>query len=186
MARSEEIRTEHLLLTPFSKEHISARYLGWLNDKDLMRYSEQRHRDHSYEACLEYLASFDDSPHYLWAIVEQRLGLGHIGNINAYVNVPNRLADMGIVIGEQAARGKGYALKAWTAVMHFLFNGGRIRKISAGALAVNTSMLNLMQRAGMTADGIRRRHYLYEGQEMDVVHMASFRQLTTGQNGEED
>ncbi|MFH1019056.1 MAG: GNAT family protein [Pseudomonadota bacterium] len=174
MARSEDIVTERLLITPLGKEHISSKYLGWLNDKDLMRYSEQRHRNHNSQSCLEYLRSFEDSPHHLWAIIEQQDGLGHVGNINAYVNEQNLLADIGIVIGERNAQGRGYALEAWRAVSAYLFDKVGIRKISAGTLAANTPMLKLMRQAGMVEDGIRKRHFLCDGQEMDVVHMALF------------
>ena len=37
-------------------------------------------------------------------------------------------------------------------------------------------MLKIMQRAGMKEDGVRRRHYLVEGREVDVVHMAFFKE----------
>lgn len=175
MALSQDIWTSRLRLTPFGVEHLTPRYLAWLNDRELMRYSEQRHRHHSRESCLAYLHSFADSPHYFWAIIGQEEGLGHIGNINAYVNEENFLADMGIVIGERHAQGQGYALEAWQAVVAYLFSSLGMRKVTAGTMVANRPMVELMRRAGMVEDGVRRRHYLCEGEEMDVIHMARFR-----------
>lgn len=176
MAISRGIRTARLLITPFTEGHITARYLGWLNDKVLLRYSEQRHRHHTHESCLRYLRSFDDSPNYFWAIEEQQSGLGHIGNISAYVDENNQVADIGILIGESGAQQKGYGLEAWRAVCAFLIEELGMRKISAGTVTANAAMLTIMQRAGMTADGVRRRHRLLDsGLETDVVHMALFR-----------
>lgn len=177
MARSADIVTSRLRITPFSLAHITPRYLSWLNDKELMRYSEQRHRSHTPESCQMYLQSFEDTPHYFWAIEEPHQGLGHIGNINAYVNEQNQLADMGIVVGERKAQGKGYALEAWQAVCVFLFGTAGLRKLTAGAMVVNTPMLNMMRRSGMAEDGVRQRHYLCDGQEVDIIHMALFRPL---------
>lgn len=175
MVDSPEIRTERLCLVPFQERHLSVRYLGWLNDRELMRYSEQRHKTHSLATCWAYWHSFAGTPNYFWAIEERREGLGHIGNMNAYVDLANQLADLGIVIGERAAKGKGYGLEAWLAVCSVLFQKGTIRKMTAGTLAVNMPMIKLMERAGMVKDGVRTRQYLVDGQEVDLIYGALFR-----------
>lgn len=187
MAESPEISTERLRLVPFQEHHLSARYLGWLNDRELMRYSEQRHRTHTLESCRGYWMSFAGTPNYFWAIEETTEGLGHIGNLNAYVNPPHRLADLGILIGEKTAHKRGYGLEAWQGVCRFLFGQPQIRKISAGTLAVHAAMRTLMRRAGMTEDGVRKRHFLVDGIETDVIHMALFTQETgNGIGGSDD
>jgi RimJ/RimL family protein N-acetyltransferase len=176
MAQSPAIRTERLLITPFAERHLSVTYVSWLNDRALMRYSEQRHRAHTIESCREYWRSFADTPHYFWALEETANGLGHIGNMNAYVNQHNSLADLGILIGSPQARGQGYGPEAWSAVCHFLFEALGLRKITAGVLAVNRPMLRLAETVGMVEDGIRRRQYVCDGVEVDVIHLALFRE----------
>ena len=64
MAQSPDIRTARLLITPLSERHLTKRYLGWLNDRQLMRYSEQRHKTHTISTCDAYRKSFDGTPHY--------------------------------------------------------------------------------------------------------------------------
>ena len=137
MAISLDIKTNRLLITPFREEHITDRYLNWLNDPELMRYSEQRHKTHTFESCRAYLQSFKKTPNYFWAIEEVINGLGHIGNINAYVDRGNLLADIGILIGEKKVQNRGYGLEAWIGVCNFLFQKGTVRKITAGILSVN-------------------------------------------------
>jgi RimJ/RimL family protein N-acetyltransferase len=175
MAHSPAIRTERLVITPFSARHLTARYVAWLNDRDLMRYSEQRHKTHTLESCRAYWGSFAGTPNYFWAIEETANGLGHIGNLNAYVNQLNGLADLGILIGSPQARGKGYGQEAWTGICDFLFQEVGLRKITAGVLALNRPMLTLARKAGMVEDGVRRRHYLCDGMEVDVIHLALFK-----------
>ncbi|TYT76302.1 GNAT family N-acetyltransferase [Desulfobotulus mexicanus] len=176
MSPHPEICTQRLRITPFTETHISEAYIGWLNNKKLMAHSEQRHREHDAASCLAYLRSFEKTPHYFWAIMEEKRGLGHIGNINAYVNIPNGLADMGILIGSPEAKGKGYGLETWKAVADFLLHRAGLRKVTAGTLAGNRAMLKLMEKAGMVEDGIRKRHYICNGMETDVVHMALFQE----------
>ena len=69
---------------------------------------------------------------------------------------------------------QGYGLEAWIGVSEFLFLKRHIRKITAGAMAINTLMIKLMKKAGMQEDGRRRRHYLVDGEEVDIVYMALF------------
>jgi RimJ/RimL family protein N-acetyltransferase len=176
MAHSPAIRTARLVITPFSERHLTARYVAWLNDRDLMRYSEQRHKTHTLESCRSYWRSFADTPHYFWALEETANGLGHVGNMNAYVDQHNGLADLGILIGAPHAKGQGYGQEAWAGVCNFLFQEVGLRKITAGVLAVNRSMLTLARRVGMVEDGIRRRHYLCDGVAVDVIHLALFRE----------
>jgi RimJ/RimL family protein N-acetyltransferase len=176
MATSPDIRTTHLFVTPFAERHVTERYVHWLNDKQLMRFSEQRHQGHTLESCRAYWQSFLGSPNYFWAIEELPLGLGHIGTINAYVNEHNLVADVGILIGESQAQGRGYGTEAWKGVCDFLLRDLAVRKVAAGTLAGNNPMLKVMQTTGMVEEGKRYRHYLCEGQEMDLVHAAIFRE----------
>lgn len=176
MANSTEIRTKRLLILPFGEQHLHERYVGWLNNAELMRYSEQRHKKHSLEECRSYLRSFEGTPNYFWAIEETEAGLGHIGNITAYVNEKNLIVDVGIMIGAKEAQGKHYGLETWMGVCDYLFRNLPIRKLTAGTLSVNTSMLKIMNRAGMVDDGIRKRHFLVDGQAVDIIHMAIFRE----------
>jgi ribosomal-protein-alanine N-acetyltransferase len=174
VAQSADIRTARLLITPFGKRHLTERYIGWLNDPHLMRYSEQRHRKHTLESCGAYLLSFEGTPNYFWAIEEVAAGLGHIGNINAYVDVHNSVADVGTLIGEKQAANQHFGVEAWRGICRFLFEKIGIRKITAGTLAQNKAMTHLALRAGMTEDSRRRRHYFCDGRESDVVYFAAF------------
>jgi len=169
------IETTRLKIVPFSEEHLTQRYVGWLNDPEVVRYSEQRYRVHTLESCEEYMRSFDHTPNFFWALIARDVDLGHIGNINAYVDVSNNVADVGILIGEKQAWKRGFGLEAWTAVCDYLLHVANLRKITAGTLAVNSGMLQIMRRAGMIEDGRRIGHCLYEGREVDVIHMALFR-----------
>lgn len=170
-----EIICERLSLIPFSEKYLSESYVRWLNDPEVIKYSEQRHRKHTLNSCREYMLSFIDTPHLFWAIVCKDEKLGHIGNINAYVDLKNRVADIGIIIGERTVWGKGYGLEAWRAVCDYMLRDTNTRKVAAGTLANNIGMIKIMERTGMEADGIRRKHYLFEDKEVDIVFYARYK-----------
>ncbi|HEV2145971.1 MAG TPA: GNAT family N-acetyltransferase [Longimicrobiaceae bacterium] len=168
------IETPRLRIEPFTDEHLTERYVGWLNDPEVVRYSDQRQRAHTLESCRAYMESFRGTPHHFWAIVARDPALGHIGNVNAYVAEEHRVADVGILVGERGAWGAGFGTEAWIAVCDHLLRAGGMRKVTAGTLEVNRPMLVVMQRAGMVPDGRRVRQSLFEGREVDVVHAALF------------
>jgi ribosomal-protein-alanine N-acetyltransferase len=176
MAQSSVIETKRLLIVPFSEEHLTPRYVSWLNDPEVVRYSNQRYRTHTLQSCREYWESFEGTPNYFWAVVARDVQLGHIGNMTAYVNTIHSVADVGILIGEQAVWGRGYGSEAWIAVCDYLLHGLGIRKVTAGTLSIHTAMLAVMRRTGMVEDGRHTRQCLFEGREVDMVHAAFFRE----------
>ena len=174
MTGNSTIETPRLRLVPFAPRHLTRRYLAWLINPDNLRYSEQRHRHHTLASCRRYLASLRGTPHCFWAIEARDPRLGHIGNLNAYLDPANGTADLGILLGEPGARGAGFALEAWVNVCAHLIEARGVRKVTAGMLAANAPMARLARRAGMRRDGRRRRQYLCEGRESDVVYAALF------------
>jgi RimJ/RimL family protein N-acetyltransferase len=176
MARSGTIRTARLVIEPFSKKHLTKEYVSWLNNPKVARFSEQRFRKHTLLSCRDYWHSYQKTPHYFWAITVADSPLGHIGNINAYVDKQNKVADIGILIGKTSAWGKGYGKEAWLGICNYLFKKAKMRKITAGTLAENKTMLAVMQRSGMKVEGRRIRQNLWNGKEVDIIYTAIFKE----------
>lgn len=174
MAESPVIETPRLRVLSFSGQYLTPRYVGWLNDLDVVRYSEQRHQKHTMESCRQYWNSFAGSPNFFWAVTLRENPRDHIGNMNAYVDQVNKTADVGILIGEKSVWKQGYGLEAWCAVCGFLLEVAGMRKVTAGTIASNAGMRSIMEKAGMVPDGRRIRHYVVNGAEEDVVHFAFF------------
>jgi ribosomal-protein-alanine N-acetyltransferase len=162
-------------VTPFEERHLTPRYVSWLNDPEVVRYSEQRHRTHTLDSCRAYFESFRGSPHEFLAIEASVPELGHIGNIGVAVDVPNATGDVSIIVGEKRAWGTGLASKAWCAVVEALLQPGRLRKVTAGTMEVNLPMLRLMARSGMTIEGRKEGQFLFEGRPVALVQAARFR-----------
>ena len=174
MKRNYQILTPRLVILPFSREHLTDRYVSWLNDPEVVRFSNQRHTNNTIESCRNYFESFKNTPHFFWAIETRSSTKSHIGNINAYLDTRHNTADVGIVIGEKEIWGQGYGAEAWAGVCHFLIKTVGLRKVTAGTIEPNKGMQNIMNRLGMVPDGIRRKHQIFENKEVDVIHAAFF------------
>jgi RimJ/RimL family protein N-acetyltransferase len=161
-------------VVPFSRAHLTERYVGWLNDPLVVQYSEQRHRKHDLASCAAYAASFIRSDDLFLAIEAPDLAVGHVGNITIAVDRPNASADISIMIGEPAARGTGIGTAAWCGVIDWLLGSGGLRRVTAGTMALNGPMLALLNKSAMTIEAVRPRAFLLDGVEVDMVLAARF------------
>jgi RimJ/RimL family protein N-acetyltransferase len=165
-------------LVPFSPRHITDRYVGWLNEPAVVQFSELRHRRHTRRSCRDYLRSMRDGGHGFWAIMADLPPVRHIGNVAAYIDRPNRLAEVSILIGERAAWGHGVGSIAWSLVVDWLLGAGGMRKVVAGTMTANKAMLRVMERSGMAIEARHSRQFLLDGEEIDVVFGARFMEGT--------
>jgi ribosomal-protein-alanine N-acetyltransferase len=161
------ISTARMILRPLRKP--TSRNLGWLRDPEVVRFSEQRHREHMLSSQLRYIDSFGGRS-YLWAIVLAENG-EHIGNISAVHDEPNNVSDVGILIGETSAWGKGYGGEAWKAICDWLLNRdrGNIRKLEAGCMRDNVAMLKIIRDSRFVEEGERKNHFLLNGAPVSAV-----------------
>jgi RimJ/RimL family protein N-acetyltransferase len=163
-----------LVISGFRQELLTERYVGWLNDPDVVRYSEQRHRSHSIESCSSYIDSMRASGGLFLSIETAHGEQPHIGNISVAIDAPNRAADLSIMIGDKGAWGRGYATMAWNAVMRYLLYEAGLRRVTAGTMEVNQPMIRLIKRSGMHIDCVRPRHFLWEDREIAFVGASRF------------
>ena len=175
MATTDPLNTERLTLVSFTRQMITAEYVSWLNDAEVVRFSEQRHLRHDRISCLKYVRSFESGPNFLWAVLFRPDDSRHVGNISAVVDLQNSRADVSILIGHKAMWGRGIGLEAWGEVCRFLLRDMKLRKVGAGTLEGNLAMRKIMEHSGMVEDGRRRKHSVVGGEEMDMIHAAFFR-----------
>lgn len=155
----------------FDREDIKIK-IGWLNDKDHMRYSEQRHKQHTLDSQWEYVKSFIDEPSNI--LRDIRLEGNLIGTISAYIDVPNRVADVGLLIG-RGFGGKGYGYEAWAMCCNMLFENMNMRRIEGGCMGINLPMIKIFRRFGMKEEGRRMSHFIVDGTYSDLILFGRFR-----------
>ncbi len=165
-------------IVPFQPHHLTSRYVGWLNDAEVVRYSEQRHKTHTLESCAAYAASFKGGLNRLWAI--ETTVYGHVGNISATIDIPNRVADLAIVVGEKRVQGQGVGTAAWNSAMRQLYEEFGMRKITAGTMSENRAMMAIFDKSGMEIEGRRKAQFILDGRPVDLILAAKMSsQVTT-------
>lgn len=153
----------------FQEEHISDRYIGWLNDPQVNRFLEVRHVHQTYDTVLAYVRSFHgDAEKYMWGIYPNNI-TDLIGTATLYdINRHHGYGEIGLMIGEKDYWGKGASTEAIELIAQFAFETLELRRLTGGSYASNRGMNFTYKMLGFTREGIlRKAHMLSPGVYVD-------------------
>jgi RimJ/RimL family protein N-acetyltransferase len=152
----------NIKLVKFKKKFITKTMIGWLNDKNLMRYSEQRYLKHTKVSCIKFYLDNLRNKNLYYAILDENR---HVGNIRAVIDKFNSVADIGILIAYQD---HGYGNIAWKKIMNILVKKG-VRKITGGAMKANKAMIKIFLNNGMKLEYRKIKHFKLQCSYTDLV-----------------
>lgn len=171
--QAPQLADARVVLEPATERHLTDASIAWLNDPAVVRYSELRHRHHDRAECEAYRASLRASGHLMWAIHRRAEG-DHVGNITLYVDRVNGVADLAILIGRHDLHGQGLGYASWSLALDWACSQPGVRKVTAGTMAENASMLAIFVRSGMHFEARRRDHFMLDGHPVDMLLYARF------------
>ena len=166
------LESERLLLRPVELADVNETYRSWMNDPAVMQYTESRFQTHSLEQIRQYVESVQaDASSRFFAIVEKQSGK-HIGNIKiGHIHPVHRHGDVGIIIGDKASWGKGYATESLQLVAGFAGRELKLHKLTAGIYANNLGSLQAFLKAGFVLEGRFASHWFCDGEYVDGLQV---------------
>jgi RimJ/RimL family protein N-acetyltransferase len=87
----------------------------------------------------------------------------------------NRSASIGILIGDPAARGKGYGPDAIIALLRYLFLDRNLHRVELTVLTWNERAVRAYRRIGFVDEGVHRDHRFAQGVYHDERQMSMLR-----------
>ena len=158
-------------LLPFLKEHVTDAYLGWLNDPEVVRYTEARFTHHTREDAEAYVEACNRPANArLWRIVVDG---AHVGNLRlSSIDMYHRRAYVALIIGSKDHRGRGVGTKAINLVAHYGFEELGLHKLCAGVYASNVASIRAFEKAGFVTEAVLKDHHFCEGRFVDGLLMA--------------
>ncbi len=128
---------------------------------------------HPYEepAARDYITRvrgmWENDSAMVFAIVE-RMSNRFTGAVGLVLTPEHRRAEMGYWIGVPYW-GNGYASEAAARVLRFAFEDLNLERVTACAFASNPASCRVLEKVGMTREGLLRRHLLKWGEFQDDV-----------------
>ena len=160
-----------IYLTLFEYNDITPEYIGWLNDKEVVKFSNQRFLIHTLESSVNYLQSFEGTSNLSLAIKDLS-SKQTIGTMTAYISEQHQTVDIGILLGNRDYWGKGIGFDAWSTLVKWA--SSNYRKVTAGAVAINKPMIALMEKSGMEFEGLKKNHEIVNDCLTDVLFYGKF------------
>lgn len=146
----------------------------WINNPKTTHYLPI-HRPYSAlkeRAWYEKHAAGDSETEYQFGIVLTEDD-HYIGNTSLFdVNWRNRQAEVGILIGEEDDRGKGYGSEALRLLLAFAFDHLGLHRVWLRVFAENDRAIKAYQRTGFKQEGVTRDDEFYDGAFHDTFVMS--------------
>ncbi|MBK9140877.1 MAG: GNAT family N-acetyltransferase [Candidatus Melainabacteria bacterium] len=155
-------------LKALTEDEITDRYLAWLNDENVCRFTRHNVQPFTRWKAEAYVRSLSDANDSLVLAVYARQDDQHIGNISlGLIDWVNRNADFSIIIGEVDYWGTGMAKEAALLIIRHGFETLNLHRIYCGTHAENISMQRLALYLGMKEEGRRRDVHFKNGSYAD-------------------
>jgi len=158
------LRGDKVTLRP-ARENDAEHFVRWFADMEVTRHLATRMAI-TLQQELEFLKRVGESKDDVWWVIDvadQAIGATGIHAINWL----DANGTTGIVIGEKASWGKGYATEAMRLRTRYAFRELNLHKLMTEVDAGNEASRKALQRNGYRTVGIRREQTFREGKWRD-------------------
>ena len=163
------LENSRVILLPLDPNDISHEYVGWFNDPLTFRYLGTKFGQ-THASIKAYVESIKP-PNMICKIFDAALPrrTGYVGNIALSGFDPiHRRMEIGIVIGDVKARGKGIGKHACSLLIQYVFDHLNVHKITAGTVDDNKAMDKVFRDLGFSLEGTLHEHWYTEGEYHDM------------------
>lgn len=166
-------RDEKIALFLLEPDHVGDAYVNWLNDARVNRFLESRFAQHDLVSTKRFVElCLQDENTLMLGIRAPSLAMRHVGNIKlGPIDHRHRTADIGILIGEPSAWGRGLARAAIERIVDIARTELGLRKLTAGCYASNAGSARAFEAAGFVIEGRRPAQFLLDDQPEDLIQM---------------
>ena len=160
---------ERLYLSP-TNAGDEEQYVKWMNDKAVaVNFSQYKVVVASKNELKWLFEPGNDVHRYAIVLADGDVMIGSISLHN--IDHLNRNAFIGIFIGEEEHRGKGYGAEAIRLILGFGFNTLNLNNIMLSVDADNIAGIKCYKNVGFSEAGRRREWKFMEGKYVDVLFM---------------
>lgn len=146
-------------------------YCGWLNDLEVNKYLETKNA--TIDELKKYITEKNNNRDCLLLGIFSVDSDKHIGNIKLEsINLQNKSAEMGIMVGDKNYWGKGIATEAVKILTDYAFRLLNLDKILLGVISKNKAAIKVYQKSGFRVEKINKDAKNHNGILYDQIIMS--------------
>lgn len=168
---SDKIAT--IWLSPFEESDVDDRYVSWMQDPGVIRFTEVEAGSATLENCQNYVRSNNaNADARLWRIMAA--DEGHVGNIRLQLTPKHRRGELALIVGRTDLHGRGIGTGAICIVSDYAFATLKLHKLTCGVYASNQGSIAAFAKRGYQVEATFREHVVLDGRFEDVLRLACF------------
>jgi RimJ/RimL family protein N-acetyltransferase len=157
------LKGKRIFLRKITIADVSDNYLKWMNDYEIVKYTESRHIVHTKESLLDFVSTINNERNYCFAIIDIQTGT-HIGNIKiGNIHPVYKYGEIGLIVGNKEYWGQGIATEAILLCVDFAFKELELHRLRAGMYELNIASKKSFEKAGFQQEGCEIKKCLFEG-----------------------
>lgn len=166
------LESNRIFLSALSPEDDLGNYASWINDQETTLYMESGRFPTTTDGLREYITQYNKSKDGMLLGVFIKKNKKHIGNITLHmIDWKNQHGEIGIIIGEKKARGKGYATEAIKVIVGHAFDKLNLHKLYAGIIQGNEASLRAFKKNGFQEEGVFKEHFYLNNRYLNCFRL---------------
>lgn len=147
----------------------------WVNDVETVRYLSSRYWMPQSTADVADLIdhAMRAGSNGAFFVIASREDDSYLGQTDLYtINWKLRSAELAIVMGEEAQRGRGFGSEALDLMLGYAFGTLGLERVELEVATENTRAIRCYERAGFTLEGVKRHAFMIGGEYTDLAMMS--------------
>ena len=159
---------ENIYLTTLGKENVVDKYVFWLNDYEVTKFTEQKNIKHTLQNTRDFvIQKYNSENDLLFGIFIDAL---HIGNIKlGPIKLEHKSAEISYFIGEKKFWRRGIASKCIKALVEYAVQELGLKKINAAYYENNIGSARALKKCGFVIEGTKRSEIEFEKKRINQI-----------------
>lgn len=167
---------KNIYLSPMAVEDAEI-WAKWKNDIHNFAYVHHSPNINLESAIQNLKDSMSENNHVFSVLSHEDRLIGHCALFDFHQK--NHNAQLGILIGESDAQGKGYGTEAVMLLLDYGFNVMNLHQVYLAVVSHNTRAIRCYEKCGFVKTGVRRKSQHFAGEWHDLIHMDILREEFT-------
>ena len=167
-----EIRGKKIILRPI-KMTDAPRFVKWLSDPEVNQFTTRKSVTLKEEK--QWIRGHVKTRKTELHFAVDTLDGVHIGTIALFLDLRDKNARFGILIGDKNYWNRGYGTDAARTIINYGFKTLKLHRIYLQVYETNPRAIKVYKRLGFRLEGRSREHVLKNGKFRDTLHMGMLR-----------
>ncbi|MTI69641.1 MAG: GNAT family N-acetyltransferase [Firmicutes bacterium] len=166
---------EDIILREYREDDL--KYMRkWVNNPQITKWlSDAFLTPHTYQTTEKYLKHILDytGKEQIYFVIANKDTGEYIGQLDLIrIDWKNRVGELGIVIGTENNRGKGYGTKAIKLLQKYVFESLNLNRLELELRGYNKRAYKCYKKCGFIEEGRKRKEFYIDGEFTDTIIMS--------------